>query len=170
VSLPLIGCRYQIILTRGGWPIVSLKDIVDIYDGPHATPKKTETGPYFLGISNLHNGRIDFSSSAHLSEKDFAQWTRRVTPLPGDLVFSYETRLGQAALIPEGFRGCLGRRMGLMRPRSEAVNNRFLLYAFLSPDFQETIRARTVHGSTVDRIPLLEMPNFPIRIPEYAKA
>jgi len=55
--------------------------------------------------------------------------------------------------------------MALMRPASDVVDGRFLLYAFLAPFFQGVIRARTIHGSTVDRIPLLNFPTFPIRVP-----
>lgn len=149
----------------GEWPSSQLGDLVEIFDGPHATPKKTNAGPTFLGISNLVGGRLDLSETEHLSEESFAQWTRRVTPAAGDVVFSYETRLGEAALIPVGLRCCLGRRMGLLRPKSGKVDSHFLLYAYLGPEFQETIRQRTIHGSTVDRIPLIEMPRFPIRVP-----
>jgi len=138
----------------------------DIYDGPHATPKKTKSGPVFLGISSLSNGRLDLSNTAHLSETDFAKWTRRVTPKPGDVVFSYETRLGEAASIPEGLRCCLGRRMGLLRPGRTKVDPRFLLFLWLSPGFQQTIKERAVQGSTVDRILLTELAGFPVEIPD----
>ena len=148
-----------------GWEKVPLGNLVDIYDGPHATPKKTSEGPIFLGISNLASGRLDLQQTEHLSENDYPRWTRRVTPTPNDIVFSYETRLGQAALIPRGLRACLGRRMGLLRPRNGAVDARFLLYAFLGKGFQETLRSRTIHGSTVDRIPLIDMASFPIDVP-----
>jgi len=149
----------------GEWRETTLGDLVEIFDGPHATPKKTPAGPIFLGISNLSQGRLDLGSTEHLSEEAFAKWTRRVTPQPGDVVFSYETRLGEVALIPEGLRCCLGRRMGLLRPKNGEIDSRFLLYAYLGPEFQETLRQRTVHGSTVDRIPLIEMPGFRIRVP-----
>ncbi len=150
-----------------GWRTVPIKELCDgIYDGPHATPKKTSAGPVFLGISNLSAGRIDLNGVEHLSEDDFPRWTRRVTPQTGDLVFSYETRLGEAALIPNGLRCCLGRRMALMRPNPRISDPRFLLYAFLGPQFQSILRARTIHGSTVDRIPLIEFPDFPIMVPQ----
>ena len=148
------------------WRELKLGDLVEIFDGRHATPKKTSFGPIFLGISSLSRGRINLADSAHLSEEDFKRWTRRVTPSPGDVVFSYETRLGEAALIPDGLGCCLGRRMGLLRAKNGLVDPRFLLYAYLGPEFQETIRQRTVHGSTVDRIALVEMPSFPIRVPD----
>ena len=133
------------------WGVAAVGDLAEIFDGPHATPRKTQSGPVFLGISNLSNGRLDLTSTEHLSEDDYQRWTRRVTPEAGDLVFSYETRLGEAALIPEGLRCCLGRRMGLLRPHRDRVDPRFLLYAYLGPNFQETLRGRTIHGSTVDR-------------------
>jgi type I restriction enzyme S subunit len=148
------------------WQTVRIDELCQgIYDGPHATPAKTADGPIFLGISNLSNGRIDLSNAEHLSEEDFLTWTRRVTPQENDVVFSYETRLGEAARIPAGLKCCLGRRMALMRPHPNKVDSRFLLYAFLSPTFQEVIRTRTVHGSTVDRLALIEFPSFPVTIP-----
>ncbi len=149
----------------GKWREVALGEFVEIYDGPHATPKKTASGPVFLGISNLNNGRLNLAQTNHLSEVDFKRWTRRVTPQKDDIVFSYETRLGEAALIPPNLRCCLGRRMGLLRPKRDNIDSRFLLYAFLGKRFQETLRSRTVHGSTVDRILLTEMGSFPIELP-----
>ena len=74
-----------------------LGDLVEIFDGPHATPAKTKKGPVFLGISNLAEGRLDLREVEHLSEDDYIRWTRRVQPQQGDVVFSYETRLGEAA-------------------------------------------------------------------------
>jgi type I restriction enzyme, S subunit len=80
-------------------------------------------------------------------------------------VFSYETRIGQAALIPDGLRCCLGRRLALARPKSNAVNSQYLLYYFLAPPFQRHLRAHTKPGSTVDRIHLKDFPKFPIVLP-----
>lgn len=143
---------------------IAVGEAAEIFDGPHATPVKQDTGPVFLGISNLSNGRLNLEELEHVSEEIFNIWTRRILPKEGDLVFSYETRLGEAALIPKDLRCCLGRRMGLLRPREERVYNRYLLYAYLSPYFQGVLRDRTIPGSTVDRIPLNRLGNFPIRI------
>lgn len=147
------------------WRTVLLGEICTVFDGPHATPKKTKDGPIYLGISNLSNGRLDLSEVEHLSDGDYITWTRRVAPKPGDVVFSYETRIGEAAQIPMGFKCCLGRRMGLLEPNTEKVDSRFLLYAFLGPQFQSTLHSHTIHGSTVDRISISELPGYPIIIP-----
>lgn len=148
------------------WPTVPIGSLcIGIFDGPHATPKKTEAGPVFLGISSLRRGQLDPAAFEFLSEEDFQQWTRRVVPQAGDVVFSYETRLGEVALIPPDLRCCLGRRMALMRIDRTKAMPEFVVYAFLAPAFQDVIRARTIHGSTVDRLPLTDFGSFPITAP-----
>lgn len=137
-----------------------------IFDGPHATPRPSDAGPVFLGIDRLNNGRLDFSETRHISDADFAKWTRRVTPRENDIVFSYETRLGEAAIVPTGLKCCLGRRMGLLRVNTSRADPKFLLYSYLGPDFQEVIEQRTIHGSTVERIALTELPSFPVCVPD----
>lgn len=147
-----------------------IKDFcIGIYDGPHATPKETDDGPIFLGIKNITNdGQLDFSEIRHVSEQEFPKWTRRVTPQPGDVVFTYEATLHRYAIIPEGFRGCLGRRVALIRPDSSQVDGRYLLYFFLSQDWRATVESNVISGATVDRIPLEKFPNFPVSLPPIA--
>ncbi len=147
------------------WESYKLSELCQIYDGPHATPPKTMVGNVFLGISSInYDGRIDNSQFEYVDDEYFAKWTRRILPIAKDIVFSYETKLGTAAIIPEGFKCCLGRRMGLLRCNNKVVPE-FLLYYYLSPEFQGVIQERTYSGSTVDRIPLKEMGEFPVRLP-----
>jgi len=147
------------------WRVGNLGELCDIFDGPHATPTKTESGPYYLSISSLENGRLDLAKSARISEAEFVKWTRRVTPTAGDVLFSYETRLGEAALMPAEIRACLGRRMGLLRPKRDQVSPAFLLQSYLSQAFQGVIRANVIQGATVERILLNDLPSFPMLIP-----
>lgn len=165
-SLEIARLRYA--ETIAALPVAGqcrIGDVADVFDGPHATPKKTNDGPWFLGIGSLGQGLLDLEGSAHLSEHDFALWTRRTAPRIGDVLISYETRLGVAALMPPGLRACLGRRMALLRPIDGRVGSATLLHAYLANRFQETIRKRAIHGATVDRIPLTDLPSWPIALP-----
>ena len=138
-----------------------------IYDGPHATPPEAESGPVFIGIKNVTTGgHLDLSNIRHVSEEHYPKWTRRVTPQANDIVFSYEATLHRYALIPEGFRGCLGRRMALVRPDTKKVVPRFLHYYFLSSRWRSVVESNVISGATVDRIPLTRFPDFEIQIPE----
>jgi type I restriction enzyme S subunit len=100
-----------------------------------------------------------------LSEADYSKWTRRVAPEPGDIVFTYEATLHRYAVIPQGFRGCLGRRVALIRPDREQVDVKFLLYYFLSEKWRAIINEKIISGATVDRIPLIDFPEFRISLP-----
>lgn len=55
--------------------------------------------------------------------------------------------------------------MALARPDRSKIDPRYFLFTFLGAEFQEVIRKHTTTGSTVDRIPLLEFPRFPVRLP-----
>ena len=138
-----------------------------IYDGPHATPPQADSGPVFLGIKNVTpDGRLDISEIKHIAEEHYLQWTRRVEPRTNHIVFSYEASLHRYAIIPEGFRGCLGRRLGLIRPNVDKVVPRFLHYYLLSTNWRSVVETHVVNGATVDRIPILRFPEFQIRIPD----
>ncbi len=142
---------------------IRIGDYFDVYDGAHATPKKTDDGPVYLGIDAVTNdGRINPEGYAHLSEEDYHKWSKRIKPKFGDLVFSYEATLGRYALIPEKFYGCLGRRLALLRAKTDRINIRWLYYYFLSPEWTAYIINHTVKGSTVNRISVEDFPDFEI--------
>ena len=144
--------------------------VLGFYDGPHATPKEVDHGPVFLGIKNVTpDGRLDFSDIRHVSEQEFPRWTKRVKPQLGDVVFSYEATLHRYALIPEGFEGCLGRRMALIRPDPDKLDARFLHFYLLSPGWRKQVDANVITGATVNRIPLTKVPSFTVEFPALAK-
>lgn len=144
-----------------------IRDIaLGIYDGPHATPKEADDGPIFLGIKNVTpQGALDFSDIRYISEADYPKWTKPVVPQEDDIVFSYEATLHRYAIIPKGFRGCLGRRMALIRPDKTKVDPRFLHYYFMTPAWRMVVESNVVSGATVDRIPLIRFPDFELRLP-----
>lgn len=150
-----------------GWPRVPIQNLYEgLYDGPHATPPPASDGPVFLGIGNItEDGHLDLTDTRHIDEADFPLWTRRVLPRAGDIVFTYEATLNRYAMIPEDFRGCLGRRLALIRPDPAKVDPQFLFYSFFAPSWRATIAENTLSGSTVDRIPLTRFPGFEVPVP-----
>ena len=142
---------------------IAIKDICKVYDGPHATPVKTEEGPVYLGIDAITaDGKIDANQFSHLSEEDYIKWTKRVTPQYGDIVFSYEATLGRYALIPKEFYGCLGRRLAVIRNISPDIDTTWLYYYFRSTEWTNFIQSKIVKGSTVNRISIEDFPYYTI--------
>ncbi|MEH6492738.1 restriction endonuclease subunit S [Halopseudomonas sp.] len=146
-----------------GWMVRPIGELVEgIYDGPHATPSVSEDGPVFLGIKNLTGTSLNLAEVRHISEKDWKQWTRRVEPRHGDIVFSYEATLGFFALIPPDVRCCLGRRLALVRAFAANGDGLFWFHQFVSAPFQQLLDKHTIHGATVNRIALKAFPSYPV--------
>lgn len=142
---------------------IVIKEICEVYDGPHATPKKTVDGPVYLGIDAItDDGKINAKEFAHLSEEDYIKWTKRVIPQYGDIVFSYEATLGRYALIPKDFYGCLGRRLAIIRNVSKDIDTLWLYYYFLSPEWKQFIQSKIIKGSTVNRISVEDFPTYTV--------
>jgi type I restriction enzyme S subunit len=160
------GHLQSVFTQRSEGKEVAIGEVAEIFDGPHATPKTVDEGPVFLGISALQDGVINLGETRHVTSEDFRKWTRRVRPQARDVVFSYETRLGQAAIIPEHLECCLGRRMGLVRLDHRQVTPRFFVYQYISPPYRSFLQSKTVRGATVDRLSLKEFPSFPIWLPQ----
>lgn len=152
------------------WRRVPIREVyTGLFDGPHATPKPSAKGAIFLGIGNItEDGHLDLRDVRRIDEDDLPRWTARVEPRAGDIVFTYEATLNRYAIIPTGFRGCLGRRLALIRPNPEVVDTRFLHYYFFGADWRATIASNILSGATVDRIPLTRFPEFPINLPPLA--
>jgi type I restriction enzyme, S subunit len=149
-----------------GWEAKPVRDLVAaVYDGPHATPPPSETGNVFLGIRNFTKTHLDLSDLKRIADADWPRWTKRVTPQGGDIVFTYEATLGFFALIPSWLRCCLGRRTALVRPVTEKRDGFFIFHQFISPPFQDFLRAHVNPGSTVDRILLSDFPGYPLLWP-----
>lgn len=152
-----------------GWEVRPIGEMVEgIYDGPHATPPEANEGPVFLGIKNLTGASLDLSEVRCINESDWKQWTRRVEPRHGDIVFSYEATLGFFALIPPDVRCCLGRRLALVRPHSEKGAGLFWFHQFISRPFQQMLEKNTIHGATVNRIALKAFPSYQVLNPTIA--
>jgi type I restriction enzyme S subunit len=152
-----------------GWNNTKIGNIIEnLFDGPHATPQLAESGPIFLGIKNItEGGKLDLTDIRHISNEDYIKWTKRVTPTAGDIVFSYEATLHRYAIIPQNFKGCLGRRMALIRVNPTKTNVNYLFYSFFTKKWRDEVDKYVISGSTVNRIPLTNFPNFEITIPDF---
>ena len=160
--------HHPAITDASNFRIGPIKSFVSgIYDGLHATPQESDSGPVFLGIKNVTpQGRLDLSDVRHIAETDYKKWTMRVVPQEDDIVFSYEATLHRYAIVPAGFRCCLGRRMALVRADRTKALPRFLYYYFLTPAWRAVMESNMVSGATVDRIPLAKFPDFEVCLPD----
>jgi type I restriction enzyme S subunit len=71
------------------WPILTLREAgVLLIDCEHRTPPAVESGYPYVAIPQMKNGRLDFSEARRISQRDFAEWTRKALPQGYDVVLS----------------------------------------------------------------------------------
>lgn len=140
-------------------PILSVCDY--IIDCPHSTPKWTRAGKLCLRTTNFRRGYLDLSEKNYVSDETYKKRTSRLTPVPGDVLFSREGAiLGIACIIPDDLQACMGQRMMLLRP-NEQLNNKYLMY-YLNSSRVNQLVVENVGGSASPHINVGDIKKFPI--------
>ena len=113
---------------------------------------------------NIKNGKLDLADRSYTDHEHYLIRIRRAKPQFGDLILTREAPMGEVCMIPNGLECCVGQRQVLLRPNTEKVVPRFLLYAIQSPEVQHEISWNEGTGSTVSniRIPVLKSLQVPL--------
>jgi len=137
-----------------------LRDVTThIVDSEHKSAPESEEGYPYVKTSDIENGRINFDDVSYVDEEAYKEWTRRLTPEPGDIILTREAPVGRVGLISEGKQICLGQRTVLIRPDPEKLDNQYLRYLLLSDEVQHRFDSLST-GSTVDHLNLEDLRSF----------
>ena len=138
-----------------GWRYIRIKDledegiISDIQDGNHGElhPKSSDyvsSGIPFVMAKDLANGRLNLDECQFISKKQ-ADSLRIGFAQPGDVLLTHKATMGRVAIVPSGYEYVM------LTPQvtyyrigdKEQLDNIFLKYAFLSPNFQQQLNANS---------------------------
>lgn len=124
----------------------------------------TPTPYQMLRTSDVRGGFINLEGLNCVTEEVFAKWTRRGLLEEGDVIFTREAPLGEAAIVRDAKNYFLGQRLILYRANPKVCDNRFLLYWFLNPINKEGLKTRGV-GSTVAHMRVPECERIKVTAP-----
>lgn len=129
----------------------------DIIDCPHSTPKWLNQGIPVIRNYNISNGQLDLSKLSYVDEETYESRIKRAKPMKNDIIISREAPMGEACLVPENFKCCLGQRLVLLKVDKEKCNPHYLLYALLSPYVQAQIKRIDQTGSIVSNLNIADL-------------
>jgi type I restriction enzyme, S subunit len=132
-----------------------------IVDCEHKTAPTQEHGYPSIRTPNIGKGVLILDDVNRVSEETYVAWTRRATPLPGDLILAREAPAGNVAVIPEGTQVCLGQRTVLIRPRPEVFEPEYLAHLLLQRSSQRRLLAHS-RGATVQHVNMKDIRAFTI--------
>jgi len=120
------------------WEVVKLGEVVreKITDGTHKTPQYIGNGIPFITITNIVNGKIDFSKCRFISEEEHNFLINRCKPEKDDVLLSKVGTLGLTAKICEKDNFSIFVQLALIKPKKEIINSDFLTYMLNSISIQ----------------------------------
>jgi type I restriction enzyme, S subunit len=131
------------------------KTLVDlcelIVDCEHKTAPTQEEGFPSIRTANIGRGKLILEGIYRVSQRTYAEWTRRAVPTAGDVVLAREAPAGNVAVIPDDLTACLGQRTVLIRIRPEVFDPEFLVWYLLQPEMQQKLLVHS-RGATVQHV------------------
>ena len=165
--------KQQVILQNSGlpehWCSASLLQISQaVVDCHNKTAPYVAEGIHLIRTTDIRDGRMDLRKTKKISEETYEYWARRLSPKPGDIFFTREAPMGEAAIVPEGERVCLGQRSMLIRLFPKLFSNRYLLYVIQSPRFQSRLNEAAI-GMTVKHLRVGGVEDLIVPVPPRAE-
>lgn len=154
----------------GEWPTRTLGAAgVALFDCDHRTPKQSAGGLPYVTIPQMHQGEIDLRSARTISEADFAEWTKKTRPTPGDLVMSRRCNPGETAFVRSGQTFALGQNLVLLRSNNRYMRSDYLRWLARSPEWWAQVEQYRNPGAVFDSLKCADIPKLAFRLPSLSE-
>ena len=136
-----------------------------LIDTEHKTAPFFDDGEYLVvRTTNIKDGKLLLEGGKYTNAGGFEEWTRRAIPKPGDIMFTREAPAGEACLVPENIRLCMGQRTVLMQIEPLVLDSNFALWSLYGGLASEFVSVLS-QGSTVVHFNMSDIRNIPIMLP-----
>jgi type I restriction enzyme S subunit len=128
------------------WTILNLKEIAEVIDSLHKTPKYSKSGYPMVRAQEIVGGNLNLEGAALVSKEVFDDFSRNHAPKIGDLVFSrVGAHCGKTSFVNTKAEFCLGQNTVFIVPKG--IDNKLLYYILSSPSINEQIQRNAVVSS-----------------------
>lgn len=124
----------------------------EITDGAHVSPTTEGGVHYFVSITDIKRGVINFENALLTSPQSYEYLLKTgCRPNPGDILFSKDGTIGQTAITPSGVDFVVASSLIIIRPNQEKVTPTFLDYLLQSDVVGEQVES-FVKGAALRRL------------------
>ena len=146
----------------GEWEQCMLKEIKDVRDGTHNSPKYQKEGYPLVTSKNLITNGIDLSNVSFISKYDYQEINKRSKVETGDILFGMIGTIGNPVMVKKG--GFAIKNVALIKNGGE-VSNGFLLHLLKSAIFSQYIKKENA-GGTQKFLGLSVIRGFKFKVPD----
>ena len=148
------------------WTMVELNQIFDFVDYRGKTPTKITSGVFLITASNIKQGYMDYTRKEYISFEEYKGRQSRGLTQNGDLLFTTEAPMGNAALCDLDECSCGQRIITFKEYTKEATLPALFMYFILSPQFQQQLLDNCT-GTTAKGIKAEKLKHFLLPLPPY---
>lgn len=150
------------------WRMAELNQLFDFVDYRGKTPTKIVEGIFLVTASNIRQGYMDYTRKEYISQEEYEGRKSRGLTERGDLLFTTEAPMGNAALCDLDECSCGQRIITFKAYREHTVFPKLFMYFILSPQFQQQLLDNCT-GTTAKGIKADKLKHFRIPLPPLAE-
>lgn len=157
----LSGSESFVKMVPEDWESVKLKWIAEVIDTKHRTAEYVENGVPIISPSEVSSKELEIEKANRTTEEEYEDLIedgRR--PKPGDIIYSRNASVGNAALVTTDEKMCMGQDLCLIRSNIGG----FLHHILNSRVITDQVSAHTV-GATFERINVADIKELRIPLP-----
>ena len=149
-----------------GWKWVEVNQVFEFVDYRGKTPNKISQGVFLITASNIKKGYMEYTRKEYISEEEYETRKGRGITEIGDLLFTTEAPMGNAAICDLEECSCGQRVITFKEYTQGTINKKLFMYFILSPAFQKQLvdncTGTTAKGIKADKLKHLLLPLPPI--------
>lgn len=148
------------------WTMVELNQLFDFVDYRGKTPNKISDGVFLITASNIRQGFMEYTRKEYISREEYRSRQGRGITEKGDLLFTTEAPMGNAALCNLDECSCGQRIITFKEYTKRTVVPALYMYFILSPAFQQQLLDNCT-GTTAKGIKADKLKHFLLPLPPY---
>ena len=148
------------------WTMVELNQLFDFVDYRGKTPNKISDGVFLITASNIRQGFMEYTRKEYISREEYKSRQGRGITEKGDLLFTTEAPMGNAALCDLDECSCGQRIITFKEYTKRTVVPALYMYFILSPAFQQQLLDNCT-GTTAKGIKADKLKHFLLPLPPY---
>lgn len=147
------------------WGRVQLgKVCLQVSDGPHFSPQYLDEGIMFLSARNIKVDGWSLSDAKYISEQDFEEFSKRVTPVRGDVLYTKGGTTGVARVVDFDARFQVWVHVAVLKIDHSVADPFYVAYALNSSGCYEQSQLYT-RGATNNDLGLTRMTKIWLALP-----
>jgi type I restriction enzyme S subunit len=151
------------------WEVLTLRRVITrAVDGPHHSPRYLGSGIPFLSARNIKADRWSLGNAKYISEADYAEFSKRVVPEMGDVLYTKGGTTGVARAVDLNFRFQVWVHVAVLKVKRHKVQPEYLALVLNSPRCYEQAQLLT-RGATNQDLGLGRMKGIVLALPQLSE-